>query len=265
MSQSRGGSKTSRQQRPSQAASPRVERSRRRAEASPKRSRNRSRRQNSRPAESRRSNTGRNIERRSRSRDRAATRPRSRERESRKERGYPDRSRYYNRSREWLSRSRVDERDDYRRARRGHGQDNERKSPWRSPARRNSPNRRHDRDRRPREENPFLLQSLRTAPSGREYTFPTNPGGNFAQAMRSIACNAEAKAQGIFSQLPGNTQDNFREEILQALALKLNFKTTRQANEKALRSMFQSHCSATDLKQTLQARAALYGDLLEPS
>ena len=52
---------------------------------------------------------------------------------------------------------------------------------------------------------------------------------------------------------------------MKALALKLDFKTTRQANEKALRSMFQYQCSLTDIKQNLQARAALYGDLLEPS
>ena len=53
--------------------------------------------------------------------------------------------------------------------------------------------------------------------------------------------------------------------MTQALALKLNFKTTQQANEKALRSLIKSSGLATDLKQALQARAAIYGGLLDPS
>ena len=103
--------------------------------------------------------------------------------------------------------------------------------------------------------NPFFLQNLNAAASRSKYDFPTNPNGSFAQAMSSIACNAESKARGIFSHLSRNSQDNFREEILKALALKLNFK--RQANKKALRSMFQSQCSATDLRQTLSSRSVI--------
>ena len=82
--------------------------------------------------------------------------------------------------------------------------------------------------------------------------------------MSAIACNAESQAKGVFSRI-ANGQDNFRDELSQALALKLNFKTTQQANEKALLSLLKSKGKATDLKQTLQARSALYGEMLDPS
>ena len=59
--------------------------------------------------------------------------------------------------------------------------------------------------------------------------------------------------------------DNFKDQLSQALALQLNFKTTQQANEKALRSLLKSQGLATDLKQALQARAAVYGELLDTS
>ena len=83
--------------------------------------------------------------------------------------------------------------------------------------------------------------------------------------MSSIACNAEFHAKGMFSHLVKGGEDNFRDQLSQALALKLNFKTTQQANEKALRSLIKSNGSASELKQSLQARAAIYGAMLEPS
>ena len=86
--------------------------------------------------------------------------------------------------------------------------------------------------------------------------------------MSSIACNAEFLAKGTFSNMVkggGGGTDNFNDQLSQALALQLNFKTTQQANEKALRSLLKSQGLATDLKQALQARAAVYGDLLDSS
>ena len=83
--------------------------------------------------------------------------------------------------------------------------------------------------------------------------------------MRAIACNAETQAKGVFARVLGGEEDNFRDEITQALALKLHFKTTQQANEKALANLIKQKDTATDLKQMLQARAALYGQLLDPS
>ena len=113
--------------------------------------------------------------------------------------------------------------------------------------------------------NPFL----RNIPSVPEvqapkniYRFPTKPDGGFATAMSSIACNAETQSQGVFSNISGG-DDKFREQLTQALALKINFKTTQHANEKALLQIIKSKGSAHELKQALQARAAVYGDLLD--
>ena len=83
--------------------------------------------------------------------------------------------------------------------------------------------------------------------------------------MSSIACNAEFLAKGTFSNVAKGGEDNFKDQLSQALALQLNFKTTQQANEKALRSLLKSQGLATDLKQALQARAAVYGELLDTS
>ena len=82
--------------------------------------------------------------------------------------------------------------------------------------------------------------------------------------MSTIACNAGAEAKGIFSNLEGG-DEKYRDQLTQALALKLNFQTTQQANEKALHDLFKSKGPSPDLKQALQARAAIYGSLLDPS
>ena len=60
-------------------------------------------------------------------------------------------------------------------------------------------------------------------------------------------------------------EDNFKEQFAQALALKLNFKTSQQANEKALRQLMNNKGSAYGVKQALQARAVIYDNILDPS
>ena len=59
--------------------------------------------------------------------------------------------------------------------------------------------------------------------------------------------------------------DNFRDYLTQALAQRLNIKTAQQANEKALNNMARDKGSCTELKQAVQARAAVYGHLLNPT
>ena len=76
--------------------------------------------------------------------------------------------------------------------------------------------------------------------------------------MSSIACNAESEARGVF-ELASQGTDSFNEQIGQALALKLNLKTSQQANEKVLLSVVKSGGKKAGLKQILQARAAVYG------
>ena len=96
------------------------------------------------------------------------------------------------------------------------------------------------------------------------FSFPTNPSGHFAQAMSAIACNAEAGAKGVFNLVSGG-DDTFKEQVTQALAIKLNLKTNQQANERALRNLLQSKGRNISLKQALQARAAVYGYALDPA
>ena len=82
--------------------------------------------------------------------------------------------------------------------------------------------------------------------------------------MSAIACNAEVDAQGRLNLVPGEN-DTFKEYDSHALALKLNLKTTQQANGMAILDIKRSRGSSAGLKQALQARASIYGDLLDPS
>ena len=82
--------------------------------------------------------------------------------------------------------------------------------------------------------------------------------------MSAIACNAGENTKGIFSNLC-IWGEPFEDEIAQALALKLNLTTAQRANEKALTDLTKSNGASAGLKQAVQARAALYGELLEPS
>ena len=83
--------------------------------------------------------------------------------------------------------------------------------------------------------------------------------------MSAIANNAEAGAKGVFNLVSGGGDDTFKETVTQALALKLNLKTNQQANERALLNLLKSKGSTANLKQTLQSRAAIYGNSLDPS
>ena len=93
---------------------------------------------------------------------------------------------------------------------------------------------------------------------------PTNPRGKLAQLMSSIAGNAESVARGVFN-IASEGKDTFNEHLGQALALKMNLKTSQQANEKVLLSLLKPGGENAGLKQTLQARAAVYGALLDPA
>ena len=97
------------------------------------------------------------------------------------------------------------------------------------------------------------------------YEFPTRPEGKFAQAMSSVACNPVEGATGRIISNFDHLNDNFNEQVSQALAIKLNLKTVHHANEKALGLLLQSNTCNGELKQTLQARAAVYGSQLDPA
>ena len=59
--------------------------------------------------------------------------------------------------------------------------------------------------------------------------------------------------------------ETFKDEITHALALQLNLTTTQRANEKALAELAKTSGKTAGLKEAIQARAALYGELLDPS
>ena len=82
--------------------------------------------------------------------------------------------------------------------------------------------------------------------------------------MSSIACNPTDGAKGRVPSF-ASSKDTFSEQVSQALAIKLNLKTTQHANEKALVMLLQADSYCGELKQTLQARAAVYGTQLDPS
>ena len=82
--------------------------------------------------------------------------------------------------------------------------------------------------------------------------------------MSAIAPNASDNTKGIFSNLCRGG-DSFKDEIAQALELKLNLTTTQRVNEKALSELTKTSGKTAGLKQAIQARAALYRELLEPS
>ena len=97
-----------------------------------------------------------------------------------------------------------------------------------------------------------------------KYQFPTSLGGRFARVMSAIANNPETGATGIGGQ-DNYTDDNFKREISQALAIKLNLKTRQHANDKMLSKLIRSGGNCSSLKQAVQARAAIYGEAGEPS
>ena len=82
--------------------------------------------------------------------------------------------------------------------------------------------------------------------------------------MSAVATHPKENATG---KVENNLRhsDTFSEQVSQALAIKLNLKTSQQANERALSQLLKSPTRNGELKQTLQARAAIYDNLLDPA
>ena len=88
------------------------------------------------------------------------------------------------------------------------------------------------------------------------FDFPTRAEGKFAQAMSSIAKDPNSGSTGSSGQFD-SLKNNFHEEVQQALAIKLNFKTRQHANERVLRGLLKSGGRCGTLKQARQARAGV--------
>ena len=89
------------------------------------------------------------------------------------------------------------------------------------------------------------------------YDFPTQQKGDFANVMSAMARDSKEanKRTGLEIQ---NFQSKFNEQVSQALALKLNLSTHQHVNEKALEALRNGGAIRCSLKQTVQARAAIY-------
>ena len=61
------------------------------------------------------------------------------------------------------------------------------------------------------------------------------------------------------------SDDSFKSKVCQALALKLNLKTHQNANEKVLQEIVKTGGRCGTLKQVVQARAAVYDEVADPS
>ena len=82
--------------------------------------------------------------------------------------------------------------------------------------------------------------------------------------MSSIAKDPNSGSTGNSGQFV-TLNNNFHEEVQQALAIKLNLKTRQHANERVLRGLLKSGGRCGTLKQAVQARAAVYDEVMDPS
>ena len=82
--------------------------------------------------------------------------------------------------------------------------------------------------------------------------------------MSTIACNPVEGSKGGVPQKSFHN-DTFSEQVSQALAIKLNLKTNQHANKNALRHLVKWKTLTGGLRQTLQAKAAIYDTLLSPA
>ena len=81
--------------------------------------------------------------------------------------------------------------------------------------------------------------------------------------MSSIARNPDTGIPGRVTT--SHLDDNFKTEVSQALAIKLDLKTRQHAHKKVLQKLISSGGSCSSLKQALQARAAVYGEVMDPA
>jgi len=77
----------------------------------------------------------------------------------------------------------------------------------------------------------YPIQPAMNVPLSTAYSYPTVYKGRFAQAMSSIARIPDTGIPGRVTT--GHLDDNFKTEVSQALAIKLNLKTRQHAYKNA--------------------------------
>ena len=96
-----------------------------------------------------------------------------------------------------------------------------------------------------------------------QFSYPTNPVGQFAQTMSRVTCNPTLAEQGTGPVQNLNSRELF-EQLQMALSIQLGFNGPQQVRERALHNVMTSATARLDIKQILQSRAELYGDELDP-
>ena len=93
------------------------------------------------------------------------------------------------------------------------------------------------------------------------YEFPTDHGCSFGRAMSTFASGENLRGRVSIAQ-GSNIDQNISNQVSQALALKMNFKTKQFANEKVLSDLLKTGGFTADLRSALQAHAAIYEESL---
>ena len=93
---------------------------------------------------------------------------------------------------------------------------------------------------------------------------PTDSQGDFARAMSRIAGDPSASSQGSLFNA-NNLGEKLFNQIQLALAVKMGLNGPQEVRERALKNVLTSKSARGDMKQILQSRAEIYGDLLDPN
>ena len=94
---------------------------------------------------------------------------------------------------------------------------------------------------------------------------PSHNEGIFARAMTTVEGKANGRAQGVFGSGVNEGQKQETSELAWAIAQKYMLSSAQQFNEKTLKTVLKNKGACADLKQALKARAAVYGQLLDPA
>ena len=89
--------------------------------------------------------------------------------------------------------------------------------------------------------------------------------GIFARAMTTVEGKANERAEGVFDSGVNVGPKQETSELAWAIAQKYMLSSARQFNEKTLKTVLKNKGACADLKQALKARAAVYGQLLDPA
>ena len=92
---------------------------------------------------------------------------------------------------------------------------------------------------------------------------PMDRRGDLARSMTQITGNPSSVSQGRVSRSI-ELNDQLNKQIQMALAVNLGLNGPQAVKERALHNVLTSESARGDVKQILQYRAEIYGDILDP-